>query len=80
MNIYSYDNNELDQMFQFTDKAENLRTFLELNQQEISNSFSTGDWLHMFGMSVREHNLDMNMVLRMSHYNRKPEDEYQSEL
>ncbi len=55
-------------------------TFLDLNKQEVSNTFSVGDWLNMFGMSVREHNLDMNMVLRMTHYQRKSEEDYKSEL
>jgi hypothetical protein len=80
MNIYNYDVNELEQIFDYSDKAESLRDYLELNQQSIRRTYSPGDYLHMFGSSIKDYGLDMNAALRFTHYNRKQPDEYQNEL
>jgi hypothetical protein len=34
----------------------------------------------MFGITVKEYGLDMDAVLRFTHYNRKQPEEYQNEL
>jgi hypothetical protein len=81
LNIYAYDSNELNEIFQYIDKMEDLSTYIEINQQDIQNSFSQGDWLHLYGSSIKEHNIDMNELLRYTiTKNRKTPDEYLSEL
>ncbi len=80
LNIYNYDANELEQIFDYSDKAERLRDYLEINQQQIRRTYTPGDWLHMFGVSVKEYGMDMDSVMRFTNYNRKQPEEYMSEL
>ena len=80
LNIHNYDVGELEQIFDYANKAENLRNYIELNDQQMRNTFTPQDFLHMFGITVKEYGLDMDVIMRFTHYNKKSPDEYQNEL
>ena len=71
LNIHNYDAVELEQIFDYANKAENLRNYLELNEQQVRQSFAPEDFLHMFGITVKEYGLDMDAIMRFTHYQRK---------
>jgi hypothetical protein len=68
LNIHNYDAVELEQIFDYANKAENLRNYIELNEQQLRNSFTQEEFLHMFGVTVKEYGLDMDAIMRFSHY------------
>lgn len=81
LNIYNYDQQELDEIFTYAEKAEYLNHYLEENAQSIQRSFGNGEWLHIYSSAVKDWGLDMDNVMRIEiSKNRKMPEEYKSEL
>jgi len=66
LNHEIYDYNHLETMMQYAEKAETLHTQLEMNEQEIRQSFTTIDWLHVFANSITEYGMDMHATMRLN--------------
>lgn len=63
-NVTAYDYTELEQIFQYSEKAETLRDWLEINGQEMRMKLNTIDWLHIYAESISSYDMDMNATFR----------------
>ncbi len=81
LNYYNYDAQEVEEIFIYSEKAEQLNLYLEEYHQEILRSFRNGEWLHIYSAAIKEWGMDMNNVMRVSiSQNRKQPEDYASEL
>lgn len=62
--VYQYDAHELEQFADYTQRAENLKDFLEFNGTSIRLTMENQDWLHMFGSAIAHYGMDMNAIFR----------------
>jgi hypothetical protein len=81
LNYYNYDHQEIDEIFDYSEKAEQLNMYLEENHQDILRGFRNGDWLHIYASAIKDWGMDMNNVMRVSlSLNRKQPEDYAQEL
>jgi hypothetical protein len=81
LNYYNYDVQEVEEIFIYSEKAEQLNLYLEDYHQEILRSFRNGDWLHIYSAAIKDWGMDMNNVMRVSiSQGRKQPDDYATEL
>ena len=66
LNYYNYDHQEIEEIFNYSDKAEYLSHYLEDNHQDILRTMNNGDWLHIYASSIKDWGLDMNNLMRVS--------------
>jgi hypothetical protein len=66
LNYYNYDAQEVEEIFIYSEKAEQLNLYLEEYHQEILRSFRNGDWLHIYSSAIKDWGMDMNNVMRVS--------------
>ncbi len=77
LNYYNYDHQELDEILDYSEKAEQLHMYLEENHQDIHRGFRNEDWLHIYASAIKDWGMDMNNVLRVSlSLNRKQPEDY----
>jgi hypothetical protein len=81
LNYYNYDHQEVEEIFNYSDKAEYLNHYLEEHQQELSRTMTNGDWLHIYASSIKDWGLNVDNLMRVSlSKGRKQPEDYLGEL
>ena len=71
--VYAYDESELEALMKYSQRAEDLRNYLELNEQEVRSSMQTSDWLHIYSSALTHYDMDLSSVFRMNTISTKVE-------
>lgn len=66
LNLHSHDQGDFMEIMKYSEIAETMRTFLELNGQEVRKQFDKADWMHVFAQSILSYDLNFKSILRVA--------------